>query len=70
MFVEMSFLNFNQLPAAKKDSKNRAFQQTFGPSHFNISTLGTEHVKILKRDCHSDGLVDFYNSLTYSLNVG
>jgi hypothetical protein len=41
MFVEMHhflniFLSFNQLPAAaKKDSKNGAFQQTFGPSSFD-----------------------------------
>ena len=38
-FVEMHrllkpFLNFNQLPAAKKGYKNGASQQTFGPSYF------------------------------------
>ena len=39
MFVELHrflnlFLNFNQLPAAKKDLKNGAAQQTFGSSYF------------------------------------
>ena len=29
------FLNFNQLPAAKKVFKKRASQQTFGPSCFD-----------------------------------
>ena len=29
------FLNFNQLPAAKKGFKNGASQQTFGPFYFD-----------------------------------
>ena len=29
------FLNFNQLPAAKKGLKNSASQQTFSPSYFD-----------------------------------
>ena len=34
------FLNFNQLPAAKKGLKKQASLQTFGPSYF-VRALGS-----------------------------
>ena len=41
------FLNFNQLPAAKKGFKKRAFLQTLDPSYF-VRALG---VLLIIRSC-------------------
>ena len=39
----MSFFNLSQLPAAKKTCKNRASQQTFGPSYFVMALQSNLH---------------------------